>query len=134
LDPLAYRYLSQPGDERLDLSTAAWIMLYGDRIVGDGPASTLAIEPLTGLIPNARILKPVTLIPKPELSKPGIGRRSGTLEMNCFLCHTASPTMNSGSAPFVRAILGWLTPLPYSATGSFPSKMVSLALERGDLR
>ncbi len=28
-DPLTYRYLSQPGDERLDLSTAEWLKLNG---------------------------------------------------------------------------------------------------------
>src|SRR5512134_273688 len=39
-DPLTYRYLSQIGDERLDLSTAEWLMLYGNRVVGGGPATT----------------------------------------------------------------------------------------------
>lgn len=31
-DPITYRYLSQPGDERLDLTTAGWLMEYGERI------------------------------------------------------------------------------------------------------
>src|SRR5574341_807459 len=39
-DPLTYRFLSQPNDERLDMSTAEWMMLYGSRIVGGGPATT----------------------------------------------------------------------------------------------
>ena len=39
-DPLTYRYLSQVGDERLDLSTAEWLKLNGNRIVGGGPANT----------------------------------------------------------------------------------------------
>src|SRR5215208_5597215 len=32
-NPLTYRFLSQKNDERLDLGTADWLMLYGDRIV-----------------------------------------------------------------------------------------------------
>src|SRR3989304_71561 len=39
-NPLTYRYLSQTGDERLDLSTAEWLMLNGERVVGSGPATT----------------------------------------------------------------------------------------------
>ena len=33
-DPLTYRYLSQSGDERLDLSSAEWLMLNGEHVVG----------------------------------------------------------------------------------------------------
>ncbi|NWF64328.1 MAG: hypothetical protein HXY38_08485, partial [Chloroflexi bacterium] len=39
-DPLTYRFLSTTDDERLDLSTAEWLMLNGNRIVGGGPAET----------------------------------------------------------------------------------------------
>jgi hypothetical protein len=39
-DPLTYRFLSQQGDERLDLSTAEWLKLNGARVVGGGPAET----------------------------------------------------------------------------------------------
>ncbi|MFT3894550.1 MAG: hypothetical protein QM730_23220 [Anaerolineales bacterium] len=39
-DPLTYRFLSQSGDERLDLSTAEWLETYGYRVVGGGPATT----------------------------------------------------------------------------------------------
>ena len=37
-DPPTYRFLSRQGDERLDLTTAEWLIKYGDRIVGGGPA------------------------------------------------------------------------------------------------
>src|SRR3974390_2633874 len=33
-DPLRYRFLTKSGDERLDLSTAEWLMLHGERGVG----------------------------------------------------------------------------------------------------
>ena len=35
-DPLRYRFLTQSGDERLDLSTAEWLMLNGNRVAGGG--------------------------------------------------------------------------------------------------
>src|SRR6266498_1734020 len=39
-DPLTYRFLTQKGDERLDLSTAEWLMQNANRVVGGGPADT----------------------------------------------------------------------------------------------
>ena len=39
-DPLTYRYLTQTGDERLDLSTAEWLKVNGARVAGGGPATT----------------------------------------------------------------------------------------------
>src|SRR5690242_10454481 len=39
-DPLTYRFLTQKGDEHLDLSTAGWLELTGARLVGGGPATT----------------------------------------------------------------------------------------------
>src|ERR1051325_966059 len=49
-DPLTYRFLSQKGDDRLDLSTAEWLEIDGNRVVGGGPATTSrAGTPLTSL-------------------------------------------------------------------------------------
>ena len=54
-DPLTYRFLSQKGDERLDLSTAEWLELNGDRVVGGGPATTSRDgKPLTDLKADAQ--------------------------------------------------------------------------------
>src|SRR5512139_2535138 len=39
-DPLTYRFLSQKGDERVDLTTAEWLRQFGSRVVGGGPATT----------------------------------------------------------------------------------------------
>src|SRR5512139_2847107 len=39
-DPLTYRFLSQQGDERVDLTTAEWLRQFGSRVVGGGPATT----------------------------------------------------------------------------------------------
>jgi thiosulfate reductase cytochrome b subunit len=90
-DPLTYRYLSQNGDERLDLSTAEWLMLNGKRAVGGGPATTsrdgAALDNLKDVVEN-----PETAI----LDKDGNVTvwdwdKSGTMEMNCFLCHLETP-------------------------------------------
>lgn len=101
-DPLTYRFLSQKGDERLDLSTAEWLKIYGDRVVGGGPATTSRDgQPLTEL--SASQNNPETTI----LSENGNVEiwnwpQSGTLEMNCFLCHLESPN-NEARVEFIRA-------------------------------
>ncbi len=89
-DPLTYRYLTPAGDERLDLSTAEWLMVNGARVVGGGPATTSRSgAPLTSSAvsgPEATILDPST-----GQSRPWDWSASGTMEMNCLLCHTADP-------------------------------------------
>jgi thiosulfate reductase cytochrome b subunit len=91
-NPLTYRYLSPPGDERIDLGTADWIRVFGAFHVGGGPAETardgspLADLPLQTGDPQTNVLDPVT----GEL-RPWDWEASGTVEMNCFLCHTPDP-------------------------------------------
>lgn len=97
-DPLRYRFLTQPGDERLDLSTAGWLMFNGERVVGGGPATTSRSgQPLA------------TLKPRPDDPESSLldaaGRRaswnwseSGTMEMNCFLCHLQQPDLAARKA------------------------------------
>ncbi|HLO17646.1 MAG TPA: cytochrome b/b6 domain-containing protein [Anaerolineales bacterium] len=90
-DPLTYRFLSQKGDERLDLSTAEWLELNGARVVGGGPATTSRERtPLTSLKadpndPEASILN------KDGKAEAWDWNAWGTMEMNCFLCHLESP-------------------------------------------
>ena len=95
-DPLTYRYLSQDGDERLDLSTAEWLMLNGDRVVGGGPATTsrngIALTDV-----KANIENPETAILNNGNAATWNWDESGTMEMNCFLCHLASPNTEARS-------------------------------------
>jgi len=94
-DPMTYRFLSPAGDERLDLSTAEWLMLNGERVVGGGPATTSRDgKPLIEL--NASKSNPETAI----LSENGTTdawnwNESGTIEMNCFLCHIDGPNLEA---------------------------------------
>lgn len=90
-DPLSYRYLTPEGDERLDLGTADWLMEFGERFAGGGPGTTSRSgQPLVELIqamenPESAVLD--------TNGNPAIWdwSASGTLEMNCFLCHMAEP-------------------------------------------
>jgi thiosulfate reductase cytochrome b subunit len=100
-DPLSYRYLSQKGDERLDLSTAEWLVLYGTRVVGGGPATTsrdgTALTDLESSKDN-----PETALLKNGTSSIWDWNQSGTMEMNCFLCHLESPNVTA-RADAIRA-------------------------------
>jgi len=91
-DPLTYRYLSQTGDERLDLSTAEWLKLYGSRVSGGGPAVTSREGTLLTDV-NADASNPEASILNSETGQAEAWdwNESGTLEMNCFLCHMEDP-------------------------------------------
>ncbi|MCQ3937144.1 MAG: hypothetical protein DPW18_08870 [Chloroflexi bacterium] len=90
-DPLTYRFLSPAGDERLDLGTAEWLMLNGARVAGGGPAETSrGGKALTDLPPNRN--NPETAILNEDGSVSAWDwNESGTMEMNCFLCHLETP-------------------------------------------
>ncbi len=66
-NPITYRYLSAPSDDRPDLTLSTWIMTLGLRHVGGGPAQ------------------------EPKLDPAWDWKTSGTVEMNCFLCHIQAP-------------------------------------------
>ena len=89
-NPLTYRYLTQSGDERLDLSTAEWLMLNGERVVGGGPATTSRTD---ALLVDVKVSKenPETSILKNGSPAVWDWDASGTMEMNCFLCHLETP-------------------------------------------
>ncbi|NOH02320.1 MAG: hypothetical protein HND47_10380 [Chloroflexi bacterium] len=90
-DPLTYRFLSPAGDERFDLGTAEWLMLNGARVVGGGPAETSRDgKALTDLAPSKN--NPETAILNEDGSVSAWKwDESGTMEMNCFLCHLETP-------------------------------------------
>jgi hypothetical protein len=91
-DPLTYRYLSQKGDERLDLSTAEWLKLYGNRVVGGGPAATSrAGKSLTDIQTDPSNPEASILYLKTGQAAGWDWQESGTMEMDCFLCHMDNP-------------------------------------------
>ncbi len=91
-NPLTYRYLSPLNDTLLDLGTADWLRTIGLRHVGGGPAVTSRFgELLTDLEPNTD--SPETSVLDPQTGEPIAWdwNESGTVEMNCFLCHIPTP-------------------------------------------
>lgn len=102
-DPLTYRYLSEPGDQRLDLSTAGWLLLNGERVAGGGPALlTRQGEPLESIKANAADMEASLLDMDTGKAGGWDWSQSGTLEMNCFLCHLESPN-NAARVEAIRA-------------------------------
>lgn len=101
-DPLTYRYLSQPGDERLDLGVAEWLMLNGGRVVGGGPATTSrGGEALTAL-PAGKSNPETAILNEDGSVSAWDWKKSGAMEMNCFLCHLESPN-NEARLSAIRA-------------------------------
>ena len=119
-DPLTYRYLSQTGDERLDLTTAEWLMVNGARIAGGGPAVTSRDgQPLTSLAPDPDNPETSLLDPPPARPSPGTGQKSGVLEMNCFLCHTPNPNNAARIAAIQAGKFGGANTATLLGTGSW---------------
>lgn len=107
-NPLTYRYLSQPGDSRFDLTTPEWLMLFGERIPGGGPATTSRDgRPLTALRPDPS--NPETAIVDPKTGKVSAWdwNKSGVMELNCFLCHMDQPDLEARAAEIQAGRFGW---------------------------
>lgn len=96
-NPLTYRYLTPPGDLRLDLGVAEWVQRQGWRHVGGGPAvyghrsgdkpaSADSAKGAADVDPDRQVLDAATGQPRAW-----DWQQSGVAEMNCFLCHAAQP-------------------------------------------
>lgn len=94
-DPLTYRFISQNGDERLDLSTAEWLMLNGERAVGGGPAVTSRDGNLLTDLSTNKNNPETALLNEGGNTSTWDWDKSGTMEMNCFLCHLETPNTSA---------------------------------------
>ena len=91
-NPITYNYVSPEGDERIDLTTADWIKRFGSRHAGGGPAETSRTgESLLNLAPDENSVEASTVDPETGELIPWDWHESGTVEMNCFLCHWPKP-------------------------------------------
>jgi len=117
-DPLVYRLLSPAGDALLDLGTADWIRTYGSRHVGGGPSATnSAGEALSEVAVRAG--DPATHVLDPETGEPTTWDwlESGTVELDCFLCHTASPNNEARLETLRLGRFGWANTATLLGTG-----------------
>jgi len=91
-NPITYRFLSPQGDERVDLTTAEWLQTLGIRHVGGGPAEYgRSGERLEDIPPDVANVETSIINPLSAELIPWSWTESGTIEMNCFLCHTPEP-------------------------------------------
>lgn len=107
-EPLRYHYLTPPGDDLFDLGTAAWVQQFGARHVGGGPAERSPDgTPLTELPLKANDPQTHVLDPASGQVVPWNWAESGVVEMNCFLCHTASPNNEARVAELEAGRFKW---------------------------
>jgi thiosulfate reductase cytochrome b subunit len=116
-DPLTYRYLSPQGDDRIDLTTAEWLMRLGSRHAGGGPA-TLARDgtPLVEIDPDLENVEAAVVDGVTGQAAPWDWRASGTVEMNCFLCHIAEPDNAARVEALQGGDFGWASTATLAGT------------------
>jgi len=117
-DPLTYRYLSQAGDSLLDMSTADWLINYGDQIPGGGPAATSREGvPLASLSPDANDPETSILNPVTGQTETWDWSQSGVIENNCFLCHLETPNNTARTSAIRAGEFGWANTATLDGSG-----------------
>ncbi len=125
-DAMRYRRVTVPGEAAFDLGVADWVRLYADRHVGGGPATTARdgaslLDRVAGAEPD-----PETHVHDDATGEPVAWdwRASGTVEMNCFLCHLPSPANEARIQAIRDGHFAW------GATATLET--AGLVLPRGD--
>ena len=117
-NPFAYRFLSKQGDPLLDMSTAEWLKLFGAGQVGGGPATTSREGgALTSLAPDAKDPEASILDPSTGKAVAWDWSQSGSIEMNCFLCHFGNPDNNARTQAIQNGQFAWANTATLLATG-----------------
>ncbi|MDT8307454.1 MAG: cytochrome b/b6 domain-containing protein, partial [Anaerolineae bacterium] len=117
-NPLTYRTLTITGSEEgaiADMTTPEWIQLFGALHVGGGPAAVGT----DGELLNASADPLVSSMVDPvsgELTA-WDWQQSGIVEMNCFLCHTATPDNDARVAALQSGDFAWASTATLTATG-----------------
>ena len=117
-DPITYRYLSPLDDKTIDLTTADWIKVYGGHHAGGGPAVTSRYGlPLEDLAVSADNPETSILNPKTGELEAWNWKESGTVEGNCFLCHTPNPNNQARIDALQEGEFGWANTATLMGTG-----------------
>jgi len=117
-NPLTYRYLSQSGDNLLDMSTAEWLMRYGDQVAGGGPTTTSrGGRPLVSLRPDVKDPEASILNLETGNVEGWDWSQSGVIENNCFLCHLETPDNATRTAVIRSGAFGWANTATLTGTG-----------------
>ncbi len=117
-NPITYRYLSPEGDAVTDLTTPEWLKIFGVRHVGGGPAEYGRDgQPLADLPPSADSVETSVVDPETGERIPWDWTESGTIEMNCFLCHMPDPDNEARKAAIHEGNFQWANTATLAATG-----------------
>ncbi len=105
---ITYNYLSPEGDEHIDLTTADWIMRFGSRHAGGGPAETSRSgNALQELKIDETDVQTSSIDPQTGEQVSWDWQESGTVEMNCFLCHWPEPNNDARVAALQAGDFQW---------------------------
>lgn len=117
-NPLTYRTLTPRGSATVDLTTADWIKLFGARHVGGGPAVfSRSGFPLASLAADAGNVETSTIDPETGEAAAWNWQDSGTVEMNCFLCHLSNPNNDARIAALQAGSFKWASSATLLGTG-----------------
>ncbi len=114
-NPILYRHLSPEGDATIDLTTPAWVRLFGERHAGGGPAVTSRAGGSlvdSGLTVDSTVIDPAT----GEL-RPWDWAESGAAELNCFTCHLPGANNDARVAALAAGRFGDATTATLLGTG-----------------
>jgi len=116
-NPITYRYLSPQGDDTVDLTTAEWVQLFGVRHAGGGPAQyDQDGNLLTTIAPDAGNVE-ASIIDENGKTVSWNWEESGTVEMNCFLCHMTSPNNDARKKALSDGEFQWANTATLLGTG-----------------
>ncbi len=132
-DPLFYRYLTPKGDPKLDMGTADWVRILGWRHAGYGPAAlSRDLKPLESLKGGGE-WNPETWVLDPETGKPRPWdwKKSGTEDMDCFLCHLPVPDTTARKAELRAGRFRWGDTATLASTGLVEKKQGRWVWKKG---
>lgn len=92
-NPITYRQLTPKGQEPIDLGTVDWIKLNGWRHAGGGPAAYRRDGQSFLTVKEFSANDPETSVEVPDTGNriSWNWQKSGSIELNCFLCHIKNP-------------------------------------------
>lgn len=113
-NPITYRLLTPADAPRPDLFTAEWIATLGARHVGGGPAQRARAG---GPLAESSAPEDAQVVGPDGAPQPWDWAASGTVEMNCLLCHMQSPNNAARVAALQAGDFAWANTATLIGTG-----------------
>ena len=116
-NPITYRYLSPAGDKIIDMTTAEWMQSFGIRHAGGGPAVYSQDGTLLNELDISLDSPQTTFTNEEDELAEWDWSASGTIEMNCFLCHLTQPGNESRVETIATGDFAWANTATLVDTG-----------------